>query len=83
MTKTLDKLTEIYCFVDDFLKHNPQLAEWRRSNNRRPRISDSEILTIALMQSQFGVESLKKTFSLILRDFRIRQTFFIFRCTHK
>lgn len=69
MTKILDKLTEIYCFVDDFLKHNRQLAEWRRSNNRRPRISDSEILTIALMQSEFGVESLKKTFSLIEENF--------------
>lgn len=69
MTKILDKLTEIYCFVDDFLKNNPQLANWRRSNNRCPLLSDSEILTIALRQSEFGVESLKKTFTLIEENF--------------
>lgn len=69
MTKILDKLTEIYCFVDDFLKNNHRFADWRRSNNRRPRTSDAEILTIALMQSEFGVESLKKTFSLVTENF--------------
>lgn len=70
MTKILDKLTEIYCFVDDFLQNNPKLADWRRSNNRNPRLSDAEILTIALMQSEFGVESLRKTFSLIEENFQ-------------
>lgn len=65
MKKILDKLTEIYCFVDDFLQSNPQLSNWRRSNHDNPRLSDSEVLTIALMQSEFGVESLQKTFALI------------------
>lgn len=69
MKKILDKLTEIYCFVDDFLKRNPSLADWRRSNHRQPLLSDAEILTIALMQSEFGVESLRKTFSLIEANF--------------
>lgn len=70
MTKILDKLTEIYCFVDDFLKQNRPLADWRRSNHAHPRLSDAEILTIALMQSEFGVESLRKTYSLIDENFR-------------
>lgn len=71
MTKILDKVIEIYCFVDDFLKNNPQLANWRSSNNRRSPLSDAEVLTIALMQSEFGVESLKKTFTLIAENFSL------------
>lgn len=69
MKKILDKLTEIYCFVDDFLQHNPELADWRRSNHRNPLLSDAEILTIALMQSELGVESLRKTYDLIAANF--------------
>lgn len=69
MKKILDKLTEIYCFVDDFLQNNRKLADWRRSNNGSPKFSDAEALTIALMQSEFGVESLRKTFTLIAENF--------------
>jgi transposase len=69
MNKILDKLTEIYCFVDDFLQSNRQISNWRRSNHRNPALSDAEVLTIALMQSEFGVESLRKTFSLIEENF--------------
>lgn len=69
MNKILDKLCEIYCFVDDFLQSHPQLSEWRRSNRGKPRLADAEILTIALMQSEFGVESLRKTFLLIEENF--------------
>jgi IS5 family transposase len=69
MNKILDKLTEIYCFVDDFLQTNRQLSEWRRSNHRRPLFSDAEVLTIALLQSEFGVESLRKTHTLIAENF--------------
>ena len=70
MTKILEKITEIYCFVDDFLQQNRKVSDWRRSNNRRPHTSDAEILTIALMQSELGVESLRKTFRLIDENFR-------------
>lgn len=70
MKKILDKLTEIYCFVDDFLHNNPQISNWRRSNHFQAPLSDAEVLTIALMQSQFGVESLHKTFSVIEENFR-------------
>lgn len=69
MTKILDKLCEIYCFVDDFLKQHPQVSNWRRSNNRHPALSDAEVLTIALMQTEFGAESLRKTFVLIEANF--------------
>lgn len=70
MHKILDKMTEIYCFVDDFLQLNRVVADWRRSNNRQPPLTDAEVLTIALMQSEFGVESLKRTHRLIAENFR-------------
>lgn len=69
MTKILEKITEIYCFVDDFLKKHPRLANWRKSNHQKPQFADAEILTIALMQSEFGVESLRKTHTLIADNF--------------
>lgn len=69
MNKILDKLCEIYCFVDDFLRQNPQVANWRRSNRGNPPLSDAEILSIALMQTEFGVESLRKTYTLIAENF--------------
>jgi len=69
MKKILEKMTEIYCFVDDFLQMNPQISKWRRSNHANAPFSDAEILTIALMQSEFGVESLRKTYSLIEENF--------------
>lgn len=71
MKKILEKMTEIYCFVDDFLQTNPQVSNWRRSNHNNPPLSDAEVLTIALMQSEFGVESLRKTFSLIEENFSL------------
>lgn len=69
MSKILDKLCEIYCFVDDFLKQNPKISDWRQSNHHQPKFSDAEILTIALMQSEFAVESLHKTYTLISENF--------------
>jgi len=41
-----DQLTEIYCFVDDFLKEHPRLENWRQSHNCRPLLSDAEVITI-------------------------------------
>jgi len=34
-------MTEIYCFVDDFLKAHTGLAGWRCSPNATPTFSDS------------------------------------------
>jgi hypothetical protein len=58
-------MTEIYCFVDDFLKANPRLAQWRVSPNAEPIFTDAEVITIGLMQSCLGVATLKKTYQLI------------------
>ena len=59
------QLTEIYCFVDDYLKTHPELADWRRSNNAMPTFTDAEVITIALMQGGLGCATLAKTFDLI------------------
>jgi hypothetical protein len=63
-------MTQIYCFVDDFLKANPQLAQWRRSPNQQPAFADTEVITIALMQCCFGVATPKKTYLLIAFNYR-------------
>lgn len=58
-------MTEIYCFVDDFLKGHTSLAHWRRPPNDEPSFTDAEVITIALMQSCLGVDPLKQTYYLI------------------
>lgn len=68
--KILDKITEIYCFRDDFLQLNRETANWRVSNNRQPRLTDTEVLTIALMESESGVKSLTQTDKMIQENFR-------------
>jgi len=65
----IDQMTDIYCFVDDFLKAHAGLAHWRRSPNAMPAFSDSEVITIGLMQSFLGVASLKQTYDLIAKNF--------------
>lgn len=65
-----DQLTEIYVMVDDFFKAHPHLAQWRHSPNDLPLFTDAEVLTIALMQSCFEVQSLKRTYLLIAANFR-------------
>src|SRR5262249_44674998 len=62
-------MTQLYCFIDDYLKAHPQRAAWRSSPNSAPAFSDAEVLTIALMQSAFRVASLKHTYRLILLTF--------------
>ena len=62
------QMTEIYCFVDDFLKTHPVLAIWRRSNNAEPGFTDAEVITIAAMQGCFGCATLKKTYDLIAEN---------------
>ena len=62
-------MTEIYCFVDDFLKAHSSLARWRRSPHAWPAFTDAEVITIGLMQSFLGVASLKQTYRLIANNF--------------
>jgi transposase len=64
------QLTESYCFVDDYLKMHPELALWRRSNNREPAFTDAEVITIAVMQGCLGCDTLAKTYDLIAENYR-------------
>jgi hypothetical protein len=64
------QMTEIYCFVDDFLKAHPAAAQWRHSPNRKPHFTDAEVITIALLQSAFGCATLKKAHKLVRENWR-------------
>jgi transposase len=64
------QMTEIYCFVDDFFKTHPRLAQWRRSPYAQPSFSDAEVLTIALLQGVFEVATLKQTYRLVAQNWR-------------
>lgn len=64
------RMTEIYCFVDDFLKARPALSGWRRSPHAAPRFTDSEVLTIALLQADVGTDRLKQTYDLVAQNWR-------------
>src|SRR5712691_9587125 len=71
MVPNLDQqMTEIYCFVDEFLKTHPALARWRRSPHAQPQFSDAEVLTVALLQGVFEVATLKQTYRLVARNWR-------------
>ena len=56
------QMTQIYVFVDNYLKEHPQQAAWRRSNNDAPAFSDAEVITVGLLQGAFGCATLKKTY---------------------
>jgi transposase len=64
------QMTEIYCFVDDYLSAHPALSRWRRSPHSSPRFTDAEVITIALLQGPLGVASLKRTYHLVAKNWR-------------
>ena len=71
MTHSIDhQMTEIYCFIDDFLQSRPAFAKWRHSPHAAPKFSDSEVITIALLQNVFGVATLKQTYRLVAHAHR-------------
>jgi transposase len=71
MAESIDhQMTEIYCFVDDFLSSRPALTHWRRSPHSSPRFTDSEVITIALLQGSLGVASLKKAYWMVAKNWR-------------
>ena len=70
LSSILDQLTELYTFVDDFLAAHPDLRHWRQSPPDTPRFTDSEVLTLALLQSCLGVASLKQTYRLVAANYR-------------
>ena len=71
MAESIDhQMTEIYCFVDDYLRAHPALLRWRRSPHHAPHFTDSEVITIALLQAPLGVASLKKTYRMVAKNWR-------------
>jgi hypothetical protein len=63
------QMTEIYVFIDDFLKAHPRRAGWRRSPNSRPAFTDAEVITVALLQGSFGCATLKRAYLLVRANF--------------
>jgi hypothetical protein len=54
----LDTLaTALYVKIDDLLKAAPQLAPWRPAVGIPPRLSDAELVTLAVMQALLGFTS--------------------------
>ena len=71
MTASVEhQMTEIYCFVDDFLKIHPGLAHWRRSPHAHPPFSDAEVLTVVLLQGVLEGATLKQTYRLVAHNWR-------------
>jgi transposase len=68
MSSIEHQMTEIYCFVDDYLRAHPALLRWRRSPHWAPRFIDSEVITIALLQGPLRVASLKQSYRLVARN---------------
>ena len=58
MDADLDTLvTALYVHVDDLLKTNPHQAPWRPVVGIAPRITDGEMVTLAVMQALLGFTS--------------------------
>ncbi|MFE5587433.1 IS982 family transposase, partial [Kitasatospora sp. NPDC056531] len=58
MTPDLDSLaTALYVKTDDLLKESPHLAPWRPEIGIEPKLSDAELVTLAVMQALLGYVS--------------------------
>jgi hypothetical protein len=58
VTNNLDTLaTALYVKTDDLLKQAPHLAPWRPKVGIAPRLSDAELVTLAVMQALLGYTS--------------------------
>ena len=58
MDADLDTLaTALYVRTDDLLKASPERAPWRPKVGIAPRISDAELITLAVMQALLGLTS--------------------------
>jgi hypothetical protein len=54
----LDTLaTALYVTIDELLKQTPQLAPWRPRVGITPKLSDAELVTLAVMQALLGFTS--------------------------
>ena len=65
-----DTLLRIYLFVSDYLTAHPSVRDWRQSNNKQPKFTDAEVVTIALMQGGLGCATLKQTYRFIAANER-------------
>src|SRR5439155_25052766 len=65
-----DTMLRIYCFVDEFLKTQPVVAQWRHSPHAQPQFSDAEVLTVALLQGVLEVATLKQTYRLVAQNWQ-------------
>ena len=55
MDADLDTLaTALYVLTDDLLKASPERAPWRPKVGIAPKISDAELITLAVMQALLG-----------------------------
>ena len=55
MDADLDTLaTALYVTTDDLLKAAPQLAPWRPAVGIAPKLSDAELVTLAVLQALLG-----------------------------
>lgn len=58
MKTELDTLaTALYVRTDDMLKSSPHLAPWRPVVGIAPRLTDAELVTLAMMQAMLGFTS--------------------------
>lgn len=58
MTNDLDALaTALYVKTDDLLKDSPHLAPWRPRVGIAPKLTDAELVTLAVMQALLGFTS--------------------------
>lgn len=58
MTNDIDTLaTALYVRTDDLLKQRPDLAPWRPRIGLQPRLTDAELVTLAVMQALLGYTS--------------------------
>jgi hypothetical protein len=58
VTNDIDTLaTALYVRTDDLLKQYPDLAPWRPKIGLQPRLSDAELVTLAVMQALLGYTS--------------------------
>jgi Transposase DDE domain len=58
VTNDIDTLaTALYVRTDDLLKQRPDLAPWRPEVGLQPRLTDAELVTLAVMQALLGYTS--------------------------
>jgi Transposase DDE domain len=58
VTNDIDTLaTALYVKADDLLKQYPDLAPWRPKIGLQPRLTDAELVTLAVMQALLGYAS--------------------------